>query len=83
MSKWRVCSVLSLICAAYYLLTSLWHVTSHLSRVPRILDRVVQDPSFSLQLTNATKIIVMATLFRSGSTFLGELFNQVRGFLKV
>lgn len=41
----------------------------------RVLPRT-WDPAFSLSLTNTTKLIVMVTRFRSGSTFLGEVFNN-------
>ena len=41
----------------------------------RLLART-QDPSFALPLTNRTKLVIIAARFRSGSTFLGEIFNQ-------
>ena len=41
----------------------------------RLLPRT-WDPAFSIPLSSSTKVIVVVALFRSGSTFLGELFNQ-------
>ena len=63
----RVCSVLLLLRVG---------CGKGLEGKPRILPRT-QDPAFATPLTNKTKMVIMVTLFRSGSTFLGELFNQV------
>ena len=35
-----------------------------------------KDPAFNLPVTVKRKIIIVVSKFRSGSTFLGELFNQ-------
>ncbi|XP_063679909.1 carbohydrate sulfotransferase 1-like [Bolinopsis microptera] len=42
---------------------------------PRVLPKV-WDPAFSEYLTTKPKVIILVTAFRSGSTFMGELFNQ-------
>ena len=34
------------------------------------------DPAFNLTVTDKRKIIIIVSKFRSGSTFMGELFNQ-------
>ena len=41
----------------------------------RLLPRT-SDPAFSAPLNSSTKLIVIVAAFRSGSTFLGEVFNQ-------
>ena len=49
--------------------------SSHQNIPPRVLPRV-WDPAFSEHLTKTPKVVILVTAFRSGSTFVGELFNQ-------
>ena len=45
----------------------------------RVLNRMQRDPSFDLELDPQKKVVLLLTAFRSGSTFLGQLFNNNPG----
>ena len=40
------------------------------------LIRLAQDPAFNLDLNVTKKVIILLSSFRTGSTFLGQLFNN-------
>ena len=46
------------------------------SQLLKKLMRVQADPSFSIEIDNNRKMVILLTRFRSGSTFLGDVFNQ-------
>ena len=59
-----------------YLYFLIWtSFRSHENFNPRVLPRI-WDPAFSEHLTSTPKVVILVTAFRSGSTFVGELFNQ-------
>ena len=50
--------------------------TTTQSIAPTIPHRPSQDPAFNLQLNQNKKFIIIVAAFRSGSTFLGNLFDS-------
>ncbi|KAL5259699.1 hypothetical protein ACHWQZ_G009967 [Mnemiopsis leidyi] len=52
--------------------------TKHKGRsyLPRIFNRPALDPAFNLDLNPHKKLIIVLAAFRSGSTFLGNLFDS-------
>ena len=58
------------------LLLCMFTTISTQSQLLKKLMRVQADPSFSIEIDNNRKMVILLTRFRSGSTFLGDVFNQ-------